>query len=475
MGEGNMSDIEILSDLYLGRFGEKAVSIAKMPGAGGDRVYYRMRSESYGCIGTVADNREESSAFVGLTEVFGKYGVHVPEIYVTSDDNTYYLQEDLGDVTLLSMKGTEKWISVAEATVRELVKLQTVPMEAWGDKVAFKPFSARQVMWDLNYFKYEYLRPRKVPFDEDRLEDDFEVFAQSLTSCSEVPEGFMMRDCQGRNVMVHDDTPWFIDYQGGRRGPVLYDIVSLLWQAKAALSAETRRHLLEEYAEEYHRVAGTDMKILLDNHSDYALFRTLQVLGAYGFRGLVEHRAHFIESIPYALDNLAELLTAPVMSKCAELRKVCEYLCSHNPVPKRHDGLTVKVFSFSYKRGYPEDLTGNGGGFMFDCRGMHNPGRYDQYKPLTGLDEPVRAFLEERGEIQPFLSHAEAMVRPTVERYLARGFNDLQIGFGCTGGRHRSVYSAEALGRRLAELYPEATVQIIHREQNITTTLNEKK
>lgn len=311
----------------------------------------------------------------------------------------------------------------------------------------------------------------RVPFDEELLEDDFERLASRLTGDSAGPWGFMMRDCQSRNVMVSGGKPWWIDFQGGRRGPVAYDVVSMLWQAKAGLSDNEKKELAAVYAAEYEKITGNDAGLLLDALPLLAFFRTLQVLGAYGFRGLVEKKAHFIESIDPALRNLENLYQRATGDDLPELRRVCSYVCTHSPSPAPHDGLLVKVYSFSYKKGYPADFTGNGGGFMFDCRGMHNPGRYDEYKPFTGLDLPVREFLEERGEVQKFVAEAFDMVSPSVECYLHRGFSDLQVGFGCTGGRHRSVYCADMLARRIAAAFPDAKVMVIHREQNITEKL----
>ena len=464
-------DMEELQSLYRARYGTPAAEVIRLAGAGGDRQYYRMRSDSGCCIGTVGDSERDCRAFVGLDRVFYMHGVPVPEIYGVSDDMRCYIQQDLGDRSLFSCLGSDEWRGLAEDSLKALVRLQTVPESEWGPYAGYKPYSRRQVMWDLNYFKYEYLKPARIDFDEERLEDDMERLAEYLSGAAAGPQGFMMRDFQSRNVMIHDGKPLLIDFQGGRRGPVTYDAISFPWQAKAGLKPATREELMELYAFEYERATGTPARQILDAVRPLAFFRTLQVLGAYGFRGLVQKRAHFIESIPAALDNLSDLMNLPILDSCPELARVCREAIAHSPAPARHDGLLIKVYSFSYKRGYPEDYTGNGGGFMFDCRGMHNPGRYAEYKSLTGRDKPVIDFLESRGEVQKFVADAEAIVSPSVECYLRRGFSDLQIGFGCTGGQHRSVYCAEAVAHAIKRKYPKAQVMLIHRERGIEETL----
>ena len=472
------SDIDSLRGLCAATFGAEPVAMEALAGGGGDRRYFRFSfADGRTVVGVLADNRDDARAFVGLSGVFREHGVAVPEVYSHSDDFSCYIQQDLGDCSLFKELSSPGIGGLVAATMRGLVKMQTVPGDAWSGVVAYKPFSRRQVMWDLNYFKYEFLKNTSALFDEERLEDDFEAMAESLCEMPEELMGFMMRDCQSRNVMLAPD-PVFIDFQGGRRGPCVYDAVSFLWQAKAGFTAEFREDMLRLYTGEFvgARGLGKDFAALILQYGKrMALFRTLQVLGAYGFRGLVQKRAHFVESIPGALRNLSELVADGVTDPYPEIEHVCRQLVEDPRFkPEEGSGLRVKVFSFSYKRGYPEDLTGNGGGFMFDCRGMHNPGRYDEYKPLTGRDKPVIDFLRERGEADLFAQRATEMVSPTVDRYIKRGFSSLQIGFGCTGGRHRSVYCAEAVAHALAARLPAATVEVIHREQNIQEALISK-
>lgn len=464
-----------LAEMFAGCFSKKAESVRRLPGAGSARIYYRIDGEGKECIGTVSQNLDDSEAFIALAKVFRETGANVPEVYCYSDDKRLYLQEDLGDRSLFDLIASarkdpslnDELEEMVKKSIDQLVKIQNIDVRVLKKAVRYPAFSRRQVMWDLNYFKYEYLKPSGFDFDEDKLEDDFERFANELLKIAKEDTGFMYRDFQSRNIIIKDKESWLIDFQGGRIGPKIYDVVSFLWQAKAGFSEEFRDRILEYYKESssYRHEGYIEFRNAV---LKMALFRTLQVLGAYGLRGLVERKAHFIESIPAALQNLKALINRGVADAYPTLKSICEVICDDSRfLPKNDEGLTVTVFSFSYKKGYPADFSGNGGGFMFDCRGMHNPGRYDEYKPLTGRDKPVIDFLEERGEVQSFTQRAVEMVSPTVQRYLQRGFNSLQIGFGCTGGRHRSVYCAESVAKMLAQKFPDAKVRLIHREQDI--------
>lgn len=468
-----MNDINIeecARKLYLEAFPDSSIdciSMEKLPQAGGDRQYFRMRDEkARSCIATYTSDPGEGKCFITLARDFKEAGCAVPAIINFSEDFRIYLQEDLGDTSLFFMLKSERIEEMVKATLGRLVELQQTPSSLWSADCVNRPFSRRQVLWDLNYFKYEFLRPSNAIFDEDLLEDDFEKIAECLTSISENFWGFMMRDCQSRNVMITDEGPRFIDFQGGRYGPSLYDAVSFLWQARANFSPEFRQKMLEYYVDIYCKGNVGRKNEMMAYLPDIVLFRTLQVLGAYGFRGLVQHRAHFVMSIPSAVENLGKLIEEGALDEYAELKNVCCQI-TDNPrflAREKNDVLTVEVFSFSYKRGYPEDLSGNGGGFMFDCRAMHNPGRYKEYKTLTGIDQLVRDFLEKRGEVKSYLEGAWSLIDPAVERYLSRGFSNLQIGFGCTGGQHRSVYCAVATAMHLRAIFPEAIIKLIHRE-----------
>ncbi|MDE7420349.1 MAG: phosphotransferase [Muribaculaceae bacterium] len=452
--------------LFESLYNIKDVKLSLISGSGSDRVYFRMSAAGISCIGTFVPDDAEGRCFVRLAENFRKWGVAVPKIYAVSKDFHCYLQEDLGDKSLFSSLNDPGVEPIIKETLSRLVAFQKTPESVWKEECINRDFSRRQVMWDLNYFKYEYLKPRNIIFNEDLLEDDFEKLSSKLIEVSDEFCGFMMRDCQSRNVMIAAEGPVFIDFQGGRRGPSLYDAVSFLWQARAGFSDGFRKSMLEFYCNVYCDADAKKIERMLSIVDDIVLFRTLQVLGAYGFRGLVQNKSHFLLSIPGALDNLKALLNRNVIDDYPELKLICEALVSDPMFVKRvGDGrLVVEVFSFSYKKGYPKDLSGNGGGFMFDCRALHNPGRYKEYKELTGKDEAVIDFLEKRGEIQSFLHNAWAITDPAIERYLTRGFTHIQIGFGCTGGQHRSVYSAEHTATHIRTLFPEADVKLTHLE-----------
>ena len=324
-------------------------------------------------------------------------------------------------------------------------------------------------MWDLNYFKYCFLKATGLEFQENLLEDDFERMADTLLQIE--PQVFMYRDFQSRNIMIREEKPYFIDFQGGRKGPFYYDVASFLWQAKANYPDSLRQELLDEYLDALRPYHAIDKEQFLTTLRHFVLFRTLQVLGAYGFRGYFEKKAHFIQSVPYAIENLRQLLETDFPEYpylCLMLRKLTE-LPQFASIRNRRK-LTVRVMSFSYKKGILEDPSGNGGGYVFDCRAVHNPGKYEQYKQLTGRDKPVIDFLEQDGEILQFLEHVDALADAHVQRFLERGFTNLSICFGCTGGQHRSVYSAEHVAHHLNEKFG-VRIRLIHREQHIEQIL----
>lgn len=472
-----MNDIEILENLYTAHFGFSPRQVVRLKGAGSNRRYYRLFSPEgvipSSLIGVGGDNLADCKSFVALTRDFAS--ANVPEVLEVSADGMHYLQQDLGDISLFDIIGKEgdDFHQVRELVRESLIGLITIQLtskDKLQNSVAYPPFSLRQILWDLNYFKYCYLKPTAIDFDEDKLQDDFEKFAETIFEKSEGMNGFMYRDFQSRNVMIFDNKPYFIDYQGGRLGPAMYDAVSFLWQARAGFSAKFRKEMLDFYISKYAAESGGSISedALRDSVKYFVFFRTLQVLGCYGFRGLIEKKAQFVESIPGALKNLKESISELKGVIGDELLRVVDIL-AHDSRFKSPDNkrLRISVFSFSYKKGYPADYTGNGGGFMFDCRGMHNPGRYTEYKALTGMDKPVIDFLEERGEVQGFVDNAFRLVTPSVQTYIRRGFKSLQIGFGCTGGQHRSVYCAEHLSVLLADAFPEAEVVLQHREQGV--------
>ncbi len=410
-----------------------------------------------------------------MADHFRQKGLPVPEIYAYSADAMCYLQQDLGDVMLFdrlkhareTQSYSQEEISLLEKTMRMLAHVQVKGAEQFDTSYCYPipTFNKRSILWDLNYFKYDFLKITGVEFLENELEDEFEHMAELLLKAQ--PFAFMYRDFQSRNVMVYENEPYFIDFQGGRMGPLQYDVASFLWQAKAAYPSSLKEHLMEVYLNEVQQLITIDREKFKRGLTFFVFFRTLQVLGAYGFRGYFEKKAHFLQSIPFALANLGELLPL-IQSELPYLALVLRDMLQVTGIkfPEPHVGLLVRIYSFSYKKGIPDDLTGNGGGFVFDCRAIHNPGKYEQYKQLTGRDEAVMKFLEEDGEILTFLKNVYAMVDSSVERYIKRGFTDLMVSFGCTGGQHRSVYAAQKTAEHIAEKYG-VQVCLQHREQGI--------
>ncbi|MCQ2256552.1 MAG: phosphotransferase [Bacteroidaceae bacterium] len=484
---------ERLIDLFVKYSGEVPASIDKLPGAGSNRQYYRLTgADGVSVIGVVGTSEEENRAFVELSKCFESRDFSTPKLYAHSDDYMVYLQEDLGSTSLFDFlkEGREKGgdyngreVNMLALVMSELPKIQ---FEGGGEYVFSKCYPQPEmdkmnIMFDLNYFKYNFVKLTGVEFNEIRLQEDFDKMAAELLQ--EDGNTFLYRDFQARNVMLKDGQPYFIDYQGGRKGPIYYDVASFLWQASAKYSDELRRKLIKEY---YHSLQyyidsrecpdcykGMTFAVFEKRLHQFVLFRLLQVLGAYGFRGLWEKKKHFIDSIPPALANLKEELALGTCDDYPYLKQVCESLIEWAPKPFVHDELIVRVFSFSYKKGIPEDVSGNGGGYVFDCRSSNNPGRYAEYKKITGLDKPVIDFLEKDGEILDFLDHIYPLVDFHTQRWLDRGFKDLQISCGCTGGQHRSVYSAQHIAEHLSEKFG-VEVHLCHREQGITQIFNKK-
>ena len=486
--------------------GVEPASCERLPGAGSNRVYYRITvhhsplTTLQTVIGVVGTSREENHAFIYLSRHFVSHQLSVPRVLAVSDDELCYLQDDLGSVSLFdAIKGGReaggrynlREQQLLRDTIRQLPRLQIEGARGLDFSQCYPQaaFDRESVMFDLNYFKYCFLKATDLDFHELKLEADFRLMAKDLTIESgngsyEPVVSFLYRDFQARNVMLKDGVPCFIDFQGGRRGPYYYDVASFLWQASARYSHKLRRELVYEYYQALSQyVEVPSHRHFVERLSLFVLFRTLQVLGAYGFRGYFERKQHFIDSIPPAMENLRELLqmhhspAAHYPYLMDVLQRLCEQLAPlphkegvGESLPKGEASLVVRVFSFSYKKGIPEDESGNGGGYVFDCRSTHNPGRYEEYKHLTGLDEPVIRFLEDDGEILTFLDAVYKLADHHVERYIERGFTSLMFSFGCTGGQHRSVYSAQHLAEHIHQKYG-IEVRLCHREQKITQTL----
>lgn len=455
--------------------GVEPENVTRIAGGGSDREYYRLTfPDGRTAIATWGPDRSENRSFTVLSRYLGNCGISVPKIYSADEEGGAYLQEDLGDVSLYSLLGSGTEEEIVVKCMRGLARFHSVDPAPVAGELFARPFSRRQAMWDLNYFKYCFLKPVAVTFDEDALEEDFTGLADRLCESASALSGLMYRDCQSRNVMVRGGEPVWIDFQGTRIGPSLYDVASFLWQPRAGFSEDFRRRMKNIYFGALAELRDFDRLQAERDLPLFVLFRLLQVLGAYGFRGLTERKSIFLSSIGKALDELERLLDSGAADGYGELKRCCREAIGSPRlrIPDAACGLTLTVFSFSYKRGYPLDLSGNGGGFMYDCRAMHNPGRYAEYRLLTGLDREVIDFLEQRGEVFPFLDAARSQVFASAKRYLSRGFSSLQVGFGCTGGQHRSVYCAEHLAREAAEKFPEMRVRIVHREQNIEEWLN---
>ncbi len=510
-----------LIDLYRQWSGKEPANIDKMQGAGSNRQYFRLTgSDGTTVVGVIGTSKEEDHAFINIAKQFAEQKLPVPQVLAVSDDEMRYLQTDLGSTSLFdAIRGGREAggrYNLAEQellkkTIRALPNIQIRGARGMDWSVCYPQpvFNEESVLFDLNYFKYCFLKPTELDFNEVYLEANFRRMAKDLTA--EPGESFLYRDFQARNVMLDKDgNPYFIDFQGGRKGPFYYDLASFLWQASAKYPFKLRRELIAEYynaLKQYTEVPT--IRHFADRLTLFVLFRTMQVLGAYGFRGYFEHKQHFIDSIPPAMDNLRDLLKLReeilpypyLRDVLTRLTQMPQFAHKEPTVQPRTDGfkttasniyprhpqdglptfskydgkgpLIVDIYSFSYRKGIPEDPSGNGGGYVFDCRSTHNPGRYEPYKKLTGLDEPVIRFLEDDGEILEFLEHVYALADKHVSRYIQRGFTHLMFCFGCTGGQHRSVYSAQHLAEHINEKFG-IEVHVCHREQGIKQTLEAK-
>ena len=459
---------------------------------GSNRVYSRETDANGGSfIRVVGTNCAENRAFIYMSRHFAEQGLPVPRVLSVSADEMEYTQEDLGDVLLFDAirHGRETGCflpeerALLERTLRALANIQVEGARGFDWSVCFPvpDMDERSIRWDLNYFKYCFLKGTKIEFSEPLLEDDFDRLTANILA--QPSETFLYRDCQSRNVMIKDGQPYFIDFQGGRRGPTQYDVASFLWQAKANIPQTLREQLIDAYLDELKKLQpNLDEKAWRAALPHFVVFRTLQVLGAYGYRGYFERKRHFLESIPNALRNLKETILDftidlkdeyPCLARLAQGLTEMQGVASKNPEKMQNgdaSALTVTVYSFSFKKGLPTDESGNGGGYVFDCRSTHNPGKYEEFKQMTGLDKPVIDFLEKDGEILTFLESVDKLVDHHVERFLERGFTHLQVAFGCTGGQHRSVYCAEHVAKRLKEKYG-VKIHLIHRERGVDKEL----
>ncbi|MBK7762545.1 MAG: phosphotransferase [Bacteroidetes bacterium] len=462
-------------------FKDQLLDIEALPKAGSDRKYFRVKTTEQNFIACENYNVEENKAFFYYTKFFTKQGIPVPQLIDVSEDQCKYIQTDVGHLSLLETLQSEGYTEEVKELYKKSLKA-LVDMQISGKSLEAtmgygkQSFDRQTVLADLHYFKYYFLDLHKIIYNKYDLNVEFEKMAAQIGN--QVETYFMFRDFQGRNILIQDEQPHFIDYQGGMPGPLQYDIASLLWQAKANLPHEWKQELYAYYLHALQQKIRVDEKEFESTYSRIVLIRLLQVLGAYGLRGMIEKRTHFLTSIPAALKNITSWLSQYELVDYPVLHSVLQSLVTQIPMDKyqfpqanEQTKLKVLIQSFSFKKGLPDDESGNGGGFIFDCRGILNPGRFDEYKKLTDRDQPVIDFLESKTKINEFLSHAKQCVDISIEDYLQRDFENLLISFGCTGGQHRSVYCADAMAKHLKEKY-KLNIQVQHIIQDAKNWVN---
>ena len=472
---------EQIETLFTQHYHATSITISKLPQSGGDRVYYRIvahNNDSF--IATFSTNIKENDTFFYFTNHFKNIQAPVPNILAINEAKTIYIQQDFGTDSLLNLLETQGPTEAVKTVYKKTLKA-LAHLQIQGDNnldytqcITSKEFGKQAILSDFLYFKYYFLDTLKIPYDKEKLGDDLEALSNYLNHADF--KFFLYRDFQSRNVIVKNGEPFFIDYQGGMHGALQYDVASLLWQAKANLTDEWKNELLQHYIQcaEVQLGKTIDNARFVSQYNGYVLIRLLQVLGAYGFRGLLERKAHFLTSIPLALSNLKSFLQNNTLGiSVPEFEKVLasvvkdEIVNKFEPI-KATDAtpLVVHIKSFSYlKSGYPNNESTNGGGFVFDCRGILNPGRIEQHKKETGRDKAVQDYLEQQTRMEEFLAGVFSTVDISVEDYIKRDFEVLEVNFGCTGGQHRSVYAADAMARHLKNKYGVKTI-VKHVEQN---------
>ncbi len=464
-----------IRQLFETRFNEKVLQFSLLPPSGSYREYCRLVSGNRSVIGAYNADVRENEAFLSFTGHFFRSGLPVPEIFSVSIDRQKYLISDFGDTTLFdfltSIRNREGFSEQIKTEYKKVLQYLPEIQVVAGKGIDYtkcyprEAFDKQSMMWDLNYFKYYFLKLARIPFDEQLLEDDFQKFTNYLLSADS--DFFLYRDFQSRNVMLKEGGVHFIDYQGGRKGALQYDLASLLYDGKANIPPLVREELFDYYIDELKKYLPVKTGEFKAFFIGFVLIRIMQAMGAYGFRGFYEKKEHFLKSIPFALDNLTYLLEKidlpvhlPELLKVLTLVSRSEFL---RELGREKDLLTVRITSFSYRKGIPDDPSGNGGGFVFDCRAINNPGRFPEFKELTGLDQPVVDFLENQPEMAGFMKNVKSLAKQSVKNYLDRKFTHLCFSFGCTGGQHRSVYAAENLARYVRNKFP-VNVVLVHRE-----------
>lgn len=473
--------LDLIRNIFMQWHGSKADFIQKLPQTASYREYYRISFQDQTVIGVFNEDLKENEAFISFSNTFNEMNLNVPKVLYNDLDNNVYLLNDLGDVNLYSIIYANKHDYNSSPELIELYKKSLVQLQKFQISADKKldysycypraKFDRQSILWDLNYFKYDFLKLGRIGFDEQLLENDFHKFSEFVASVK--TDYFLYRDFQSRNIMVKDNEIYFIDFQGGRKGALQYDVASLLYDAKAEIPNPLREELLSYYLDKLESDYGLSRSEFMKSFYAFVLIRIMQAMGAYGFRGLFEKKVHLIKSILPARKNLKYLLENGKLDfGIPHLHSVFENIITSDEFNIYEDRilpnnkLSVTITSFSYKREIPIDLADNGGGYVFDCRGLNNPGRHLEFKLLNGRDAKVIKFLKENSDVDYYLSHIFPIVESTIETYLDRGFKDLMINFGCTGGQHRSVYCADKMYDHIKSKY-DINVFLSHIEQGI--------
>lgn len=453
-------------------FNKKVDNIIKLKQSGSYRNYYRIFFDQSTILGVYNPDKQENIAFVCFANHFKNLGLNVPKILANFEQENIYFIEDLGDTTLYDYlqqcTNENQKIEIYKKVIDKLIDFQIKAIDNLDLSKAYPKaeFDKQSILWDLNYFKYMVLKIAKVPFDEQKLEYEFEILSSSLINVDS--NYFLYRDFQSSNIMFFNNEIYFIDFQGGRKGSFYYDLASLLFDSKAKLCHQTRQLLLEYYFKQFSNIKPIDYKTYEKNFYNFVLIRILQASAAYCFRGLVEKKLSFIATIPYSIENIKFLLeNKHISEQLPQLRQSLEFYANYSQVAQMFSNqrkVKVRINSFSFiKSGYPADEMNNEGGFVFDCRLLPNPGALEQYKRFCGLDAEIQTYLSGFEEVETFIVKCTEIVLNAIESYENKQYEHLQVNFGCTGGKHRSVYCAQKTYEILKNIF-KIDVEIKHIE-----------